>query len=48
MTIKTEYLFGAFGTCFRYQMLGEIFEDSVVALLVCFSKIASSYGLAHA
>ena len=48
MTIKTEYLFGTFGTCFCYQMIGEIFEDSVVALLVCFSKIASSYRLTHA
>ena len=47
MTIKTEYLFGAFGTRFRYKLIGEIFEDSVVALLVYFSKITSSYRLAH-
>ena len=48
MTIKTEYLFGTFGTCFCYQMIGKIFEDSVVTLFVRFGKIASGYGLTHA
>ena len=48
MTIETEYPSATFGTCFCYQVIGEIFEDSVVALLIRFGKIASSYGLTHA